>query len=170
MLTSAQLACPPLVRVPQPMVAVATGQTATLACLVNENASNQKLYWLDYNGELIVNNSGSNSFIAQDGIRQDGQKYTINTGPVFVTTPSHGREKEITSSQRQNRNKDDTDVLASVHSSIIISSALSHTDQMYRNGIDKRINKEKLMRDYTFGDENGVRADENLDTRDPFLV
>ena len=169
MLTSAQLACPPVVRVPQPMVAVATGQTASLACLVNENASNQRLYWLDYNGELIVNNSGSNSFIAQDGSRRDGQKYTINTGPVFITTSNHEREREINSLQRRNGNIDN-DVLASVHSSVIITSALSHKDQVYRNGIDKPSHKEKMFRDYTFSDENGFRADENLDTRDPFLV
>ena len=168
MLTSAQLACPPVVRVPQPMVAVATGQTASLACLVNENASNQKLYWLDYNGDLIVNNSGSNTYISSDGTSQGGQRYTINTGPVFVTSYNHDRE---TSTYRRNNgmiNDGPIEVLASSSSSIVLTAAVSYENQIH--GDDKERYRDKSSRDYSFKENDGYRADENIDTRDPFMV
>ena len=168
MLTSAQLACPPVVRVPQPMVAVATGQTASLACLVNENSSNQKLYWLDYNGELIVNNSGSSAYIASDGTSQGGQRYTINTGPVFVTSYTHDRE--MSSFRRNNGiiNDDAVEVLASSSSSIVLSAAVSYKNKMH--GVNEEKYRDKALRDYNFKEDGGYRADENIDTRDPFMV
>ena len=170
MLTSEQLACPPVVRVPEPMVAVATGQTASLACLVNENASHQQLYWLDFRGELIVNNSGSNSFITQDGKNQGGQRYTINTGPVFIDPYSYERERKVTSYQGNAGDIDGAEILASSSSSIIITAALSYRKQSYGEGIGGERQEDKTLRNYAFNEESGLRADENPDTRDPFLV
>ena len=168
MLTSAQLACPPVVRVPQPMVAVATGQTASLACLVNENASNQKLYWLDYNGELIVNNSGSSAYIGSDGISQGGQRYTIKTGPVFGT--SYNNDREISTFRGRNGMLNDkpVEVLASSSSSIVLSAAVSYENQMH--GADKDRYRDKSLREYSYKEDGSYRADENFDTRDPFMV
>ena len=168
MLTSAQLACPPVVRVPQPMVAVATGQTASLACLVNENASNQKLYWLDYNGDLIVNNSGSNTYISSDGTSQGGQRYTINTGPVFVTNYNHDRETSTFRRKNGVLNDGPIEVLASSSSSIVLTAAVSYENQI--RGDDKERYRDKSSRDYSYKEDGGYRADENFDTRDPFMV
>ena len=152
------------------MVAVATGQTASLACLVNENTSNQRLYWLDSNGELIVNNSGSNSYIDQDGSSQGGQRYTINTGPVFVTSYNHEKDKDGTTFLRKKVNISKVDRLVSSSSSILISSALS-----YENGQRSKVSNgerhtDRMVRDYAVNEENRYRSDENLDTRDPFVV
>ena len=192
MLTPASLACPPAVWVPEPMVAVATGQTATLACLVNENASNQQVYWLDSKGVVIVNNSGS---VTPSISRQDAsgdssserriQKYTISKGPVFIgALNSHESDRTIsafggegTMLRRQHSMALDRGGKASVRSSIIITPALTYRNKellMAANG------KESTAPNEIHGDEGGnmmsvneanpYNADEYPDTRDPFLV
>ena len=170
MLTPAQLACPPVVRVPEPMVAVATGQTAKLACLVNENASNQRLYWLDYKGQLIVNNSATDSYITHDGSSHGGQKYTISTGPLSVASYSYEKRNDISFRQGNARYIDEAQVLASSSSSIVISAALPYKNEGYGQSEDGTRVQENMLRKYAFKEEGGFRADENPDTRDPFLV
>ena len=89
-LSSAALACAPVVHVPEPMVAVATGQTATLACLVNENP-NAKMQWVR-SGVIIRNNTHAS---ADEGGKF--QRYTIHSGRadlesiIPISGSSHGR-------------------------------------------------------------------------------
>ena len=196
MLTPASLACPPAVWVPEPMVAVATGQTATLACLVNENASNQQVYWLDSKGVVIVNNSGS---VTPSISRQDGsvegsserrvQKYTINKGPIFISA-LNSRENERTVSsfggeegtmlRRQvhgvslDRGTGGASVIAS---SIVITPALAYRNKEMLMAVndDETIDISEIDgggggNRVSVGEANAYKADEYPDTRDPFLV
>ena len=79
------LACAPVVHVPQPMVAVSTGRTATLACLVNETPEAQ-VQWVTRSGHVVRNNSAT----------RDLQKFSVTTGradaDIFSTViPIDGR-------------------------------------------------------------------------------
>ena len=67
------LACAPVVHVPQPMVAVSTGRTATLACLVNESPEAQ-VQWVTRLGQVVRNNS----------VTTDLQKFSVTTGRAEV--------------------------------------------------------------------------------------
>jgi len=72
-LSFAALACAPVVHVPEPMVAVATGQTATLACLVDETPS-AKLQWV--RSGVVIKNQSRSVGTAGDKV----QSYAIRSG------------------------------------------------------------------------------------------
>ena len=153
------------------MVAVATGQTASLACLVNENASNQRVYWLDYKGAVIVNNSGSNSIFTDHGGNHGGQQYTINMGPVFVTSYTYDRERSTSSFRGQSHNIADSDIVESSNSPIIITTAIQYKNRASGQTFEAGGKANRMLRNAASSYEDSrFRADENPDTRDPFLV
>ena len=59
-------------------------------------------------------------------------------------------------------------ILASSSSSIVLSAAVSYENQMH--GADKDRYRDKSLREYSYKEDGGYRADENIDTRDPFMV
>ena len=153
------------------MVAVATGQTASLACLVNENASNQRVYWLDYKGAVIVNNSGSNSIFTEHGGNHGGQQYTINMGPVFVTSYNYDRERPSSSFRGQSHHIAGSDVVESSKDAIIITTAIQYKNRANEQTFEAGRNTNRMLRNAASSyKDSSFRADENPDTRDPFLV
>merc|ERR1719357_1611380 len=76
------LACAPVVHVPQPMVSVSTGETATLACLVSESPTKSVIHWIR-SGVVIRNNSQSGGSSALSPANKL-QKFTITTGPALL--------------------------------------------------------------------------------------
>ena len=159
-----------MVWVPEPMVAVATGQTASLACLVNENASNQRVYWLDYKGAVIVNNSGSNSIFTDHGDNHGGQQYTINMGPVFVTSYNYDRERSTSSFRGQSHNIAGADIVESPNSAIVITTAIDYKNRVSDENFAAGGKANRKLRNAASYGDSSFRADENPDTRDPFLV
>ena len=153
------------------MVAVATGQTASLACLVNENASNQRVYWLDYKGAVIVNNSGSNSIFTDHGDNHGGQQYTINMGPVFVTSYNYDRERSTSSFRGQSRPITGSDVVESSKDAIVITTAIQYRNRASDQSFEAGGKANRVLRNAASSyEDSSFRADENPDTRDPFLV